>query len=130
MRPSMIWIIYADWGWLRLSSPFTLTWEQGFSLTFICTQNVAHTHLPRLGASRLWVVPHCSSGTRENHPMWELPALSPLHLTFLAWDDFHVCSRFACSTIPEEKWGTSPILCHKSTSQVSWWVLDKRLFSR
>ena len=24
--------------------------------------------------------------------------------TFLAWGDFHARSRFACSTIPEEKW--------------------------
>ena len=26
---------------------------------------------------------------------------------FLVWGDFHACSRFACSTIPEEKWGTT-----------------------
>ena len=26
---------------------------------------------------------------------------------FLAWDDFHARSRFAFSTIPEEKWGTT-----------------------
>ena len=26
---------------------------------------------------------------------------------FLAWGDFHACSRFARSTIPEEKWGTT-----------------------
>ena len=26
---------------------------------------------------------------------------------FLAWGDFHARSRFACSTIPEEKWGTT-----------------------
>ena len=25
-------------------------------------------------------------------------------LAFLAWGDFHARSRFACSTIPEEKW--------------------------
>ena len=30
---------------------------------------------------------------------------SPLRLTFLAWGDFHARSRFAHSTIPEEKWG-------------------------
>ena len=34
-----------------------------------------------------------------------LISLSPLRLTFLAWDDFHARSRFACFTIPEEKWG-------------------------
>ena len=26
---------------------------------------------------------------------------------FLAWGDFHAHSRFARSTIPEEKWGTT-----------------------
>ena len=26
---------------------------------------------------------------------------------FLAWGDFHTRSRFAHSTIPEEKWGTT-----------------------
>ena len=26
---------------------------------------------------------------------------------FLAWGDFHASLRFACSTIPEEKWGTT-----------------------
>ena len=34
---------------------------------------------------------------------------------FLAWGDFHVRSRFARSTIPEEKWGTTrSLLCHKN----------------
>ena len=32
-------------------------------------------------------------------------SLSPPRLTFLSWDDFHAHSRFARSTIPEEKWG-------------------------
>ena len=27
--------------------------------------------------------------------------------SFLAWGDFHARSRFACSTIPEDKWGTT-----------------------
>ena len=31
---------------------------------------------------------------------------------FLAWGDFRACSRFARSTIPEEKWGTTrSLLC-------------------
>ena len=30
---------------------------------------------------------------------------SPPRLAFLAWGDFHARSRFARSTIPEEKWG-------------------------
>ena len=34
--------------------------------------------------------------------------LSPCRVSpFLAWGDFHVRSRFARSTIPEEKWGTT-----------------------
>ena len=28
-------------------------------------------------------------------------------MTFLAWVDFHARSRFARSTIPDEKWGTT-----------------------
>jgi len=32
---------------------------------------------------------------------------------FLAWGDFHACSRFAPSTIPEEKWGTTRSLKNK-----------------
>ena len=31
---------------------------------------------------------------------------------FLAWDDFHARSRFARSTIPEAKWGTTRSLDH------------------
>ena len=34
--------------------------------------------------------------------------LSPRRVSFfLAWGDFHARSRFARSTIPEEKWGTT-----------------------
>ena len=32
-------------------------------------------------------------------------SLSPPRLAFLAWGDFHACSRFARSTIPEGEWG-------------------------
>ena len=32
-------------------------------------------------------------------------SLFPPRLPFLAWDDFHARSRFAHSTIPEDKWG-------------------------
>ena len=31
-------------------------------------------------------------------------------IAFLAWGDFHARSRFARSTIPEGKWGTTPSL--------------------
>ena len=34
-------------------------------------------------------------------------SLSPPRLAFLAWGDFHARSRFARSTIPEEKWGST-----------------------
>ena len=35
-------------------------------------------------------------------------ALSPRRVSpFLAWGEFHARSRFARSTIPEEKWGTT-----------------------
>ena len=42
---------------------------------------------------------------------WESPFFlrdsraSETRAPFLAWGDFHARSRFACSTIPEEKWG-------------------------
>ena len=34
---------------------------------------------------------------------------------FLAWGDFHARSRFAYSTIPEEKWGTTRSLGFSGT---------------
>ena len=37
---------------------------------------------------------------------------------FLAWGDFHPRSRFARSTIPEEKWGTTRSLMHLRTRLV------------
>ena len=46
---------------------------------------------------RLRVVPQ-SSGIVERRR---------LRLAFLAWGDFHAHLRFARSTIPEEKWGTT-----------------------
>ena len=50
-----------------------------------------HVGRERSKASALSEVPHFS--------------LSPPRLEFLAWGDFHARSRFARSTIPEEKWG-------------------------
>ena len=35
---------------------------------------------------------------------------------FLAWVDFHARSRFARSTIPEEKWGTTRSLVNVDAS--------------
>ena len=52
--------------------------------------------MPAWEARALSVVPHFSLA----HRMWP----------FFAWGDFHVCSPFAHSIIPEEKWGTTPSL--------------------
>ena len=74
---------------------------------------------------RLRVVPHFSSGIGERakrERALKSPharkgdmrrgerkmILSPCCVSpLLAWGDFHARSRFACSTIPEEKWGTT-----------------------
>ena len=51
------------------------------------------------------VVPHLSSGIVERAKRkraWKLP-----HTPFLAWGNFHARSRFAPSTIPEDKWETT-----------------------
>ena len=74
--------------------------------------------------NRLRVVPHFSSGIVERakrERAWKSPLarngdtrlifLSPRRVSpFLAWGDFHARSRFARSTIPEEKWGTTRTL--------------------
>ena len=49
---------------------------------------------------RLRVVPHFSLGIVERAKRER------------AWGDFHAVSRFACSTIPEEKWGTTRSLIY------------------
>ena len=44
---------------------------------------------------------------------------------FLAWGDFHARSRFARSTIPEEKWGTTRSLNeHRPVLIVQSWHVD------
>jgi len=58
--------------------------------------------------TRLRVVPQFSSGIVER-------AKTP----FLAWGDFHARLRFARSTIPEEKWGTTRSL-YVWTGLTSW----------
>ena len=55
---------------------------------------------------------------RETHPTGEKATrgifLSPRRVSpFLASGGFHACSRFARSTIPEEKWGTTRSLLFK-----------------
>ena len=45
--------------------------------------------------------------------LWSLIFLSPCRMSpFLAWVDFHAHSRFARSTIPEKKWGTTRSLLY------------------
>ena len=43
----------------------------------------------------------------EQSPIFPRGQQSERNALFLAWDDFHARSRFALSTIPEEKWGTT-----------------------
>ena len=44
----------------------------------------------------------------ESNPLLSHPPLSSHRVSsFLAWGDFHARSRFARSTILEEKWGTT-----------------------
>ena len=58
--------------------------------------------------SRLRVVPHFSSGIVEGAKRERAWKSSPRPVPpFLTWGDFHARSRFASSTIPEEKWGTT-----------------------
>ena len=52
--------------------------------------------------------------------LWSLIFLSPRRVSpFLAWVDFHARSRFARSTIPEEKWGTTRSLRQRSPADHS-----------
>ena len=46
---------------------------------------------------------------------WATRRVSP----FLTWGDFHARSRFARSTIPEEKWGTT-----RSLSEAGLWIIS------
>ena len=44
-------------------------------------------------------------------------SLSLPRLAFLAWGNFHMRSRFARSTIPEEKWGLLVVLANTRPSK-------------
>ena len=49
---------------------------------------------------------------------------------FLPWDDFHAHSRFARSTIPEGKWGTTRSLVSTQTTSFGLHsLLDQKKFS-
>ena len=45
-------------------------------------------------------------------------SIAPLRLAFLAWVDSHARSRFARSTIPEEKMGTTRSLTEIQTRNI------------
>ena len=86
--------------------------------------------------SRLRVVPHFSSGIGERAKCecaWKSPharkgntylshATRDIRLfphcvsPFLVWGDFQACLCFSCSSIPEEKWGTTHSLLQKCVS--------------
>ena len=61
------------------------------------------------------IFPQRNASAQENHPTRERRdavvgahfSPSPPRIAFLAWDDLHARSRFARSTIPEEKWLTT-----------------------
>ena len=75
--------------------------------------------------ARLRVVPHFSSGIVERtkrERAWKSPRArkGDTRIAFFAWGDFQARSRFARSTIPEEKWGTtrSLVSCRRKSYHV------------
>ena len=101
------------------------TWKsiywKSWSLALLFVPHHGHAFLYFFFKCRLRVVPHFSSGIvqrAKRERAWKSPLarkgdtrlifLSPRRVSpFLAWGDFHARSRFARSTIPEEKWGTT-----------------------
>ena len=80
---------------------------------------------------RLRVVSHFSSGIVErgkSERAFSRDLFHSLALRLLAWGDFHARSRFARSTIPEEKWGTTRSLAFMGrgvpATQALDWSLD------
>ena len=67
----------------------------------------------RAKRERAWKSPHARKG--DTHTLDR--RVSP----FLAWGDFHVRSRFACSTITGEEWGTTRSLAHWALEE---WALE------
>ena len=88
--------------------------------------NLMHKHETLITSS-----PHFSSGIVEGakrERAGKLPharkPLSPPPLAFLEWGDFHARSRFARSTIPEEKWGL--LVVYVKLQNLSWWERTPR----
>ena len=80
------------------------------------------TSEPATGLCRTWfcsLTAHCFYAKTTSSPpfflrdsraseTWARVKITPRRVSpFLAWGDFHARSRFARSTIPEEKWGTT-----------------------
>ena len=58
---------------------------------------------------------------KRRHAAGREKILSPRRLSpFLAWGDFHARSRFARSTIPEEKWGLLVVYFVIRTKYINW----------
>ena len=57
------------------------------------------------GRERTTSSPHFSSGIVERAKCERARKSPHARKAFLAWGDFHTRTRFARSTIPEEKWG-------------------------
>ena len=67
---------------------------------------------------RLRVVPHFSSGIVERgNTRPGDRKISPPRVSFSRVGDFHAHSRFARSTIPEERWGTTRSLTTPNNTQ-------------
>ena len=63
-------------------------------------ENVRHVH-------RLRVVPHFSFKNSRANDKRARVEITPREKGETRWGEFHVRSRFARSTIPEDKWGTT-----------------------
>ena len=62
----------------------------------------------RAKRERAWKSPHPRKGDTGRGGIFLSPRRPTRRVSpFLAWGDFDVRSRFARSTIPEEKWGTT-----------------------
>ena len=55
---------------------------------------------------------------RRAEKIWGGGETTPRRLAFLAWGDFYARSRFARSSIPEEKWGLLVVLPNSGNTAV------------
>ena len=90
--------------WVPVLAPnyFPLRSEYQFTLVYPCIRYVTPQRRDLHGTALLCYRNPAGEITvvvceQKPYPVW--------CLAFAAWGDFHARSRFACSTIPEEKWG-------------------------